>query len=201
MSFKVIDISKDLTADAPSSFYPPPQLGIYSSAAAGSGFNAAMLSTVLHCGSFALAPLYCFEKGKTINSIPLELFAGECRVIEIKTERITGEYVDRHFPKGEKRLLLKSSGRAYFDRTGAEEAAFYGYKLIGTDSVSVAGGCEHPDIYKTLLGEGLAVLENLDLSAVTPGKYFLSAFPIKIAGVEAAPVRAVLFDGYVFWSN
>ena len=48
------------------------------------------------------------ENGKTINSVPLEKFVGECRVIEVDTDMITGDYVDKHFPRGTKRILIKS---------------------------------------------------------------------------------------------
>ena len=43
----------------------------------------------------------------------------------------------------------------------------------------------------TLAG-GVAILENLDLSAVTPGSYELIALPLKLMGADSAPVRAVL---------
>ena len=109
--------------------------------------------------------------------------------------------MDKHFPKGTKRVLIKSGGRAYFEKTGAEEAAYLGYELIGTDSNSIGSAADQINPHKAILSEDIAVLENLDLSAVAPGQYFLVALPVKINGVEAAPVRAVLLDGYVFWSN
>ena len=36
------------------------------------------------------------------------------------------------------------------------------------------------------------VLENLDLRRAPPGRYELIAFPLKLMGLDAAPVRAVL---------
>jgi arylformamidase len=47
----------------------------------------------------------------------------------------------------------------------------------------------------------VSILENLELSGVKPGRYFLLAQPVKIGGVDGAPVRAVLLDGYLFWSK
>ena len=67
--------------------------------------------------------------------------------------------------------------------------------------MSVGNAADQQGPHRALLSEGVAVLENLDLSEVKPGKYFLVAAPVKISGVEASPVRAILFDGYVFWSN
>ena len=46
-----------------------------------------------------------------------------------------------------------------------------------------------------MLGNDIAVLENLDLSGVEDGNdYTLCAFPIRLDGMEAAPCRAILFE-------
>ena len=201
MDLRIIDITKDLITTETYPGDPTPELSIFSSIAGGDSCNMAKLSTTLHCGTHADAPLHFIENGKTINAVPLEKFIGECRVIEVDTEMITGEYVDKHFPKGTKRVLIKSGGKAYFEKTGAEEAAFLGYDLIGTDGMSIGSAADQINPHRAILGENVAVLENLDLSDVAPGRYFLVAMPVKINGVEAAPVRAVLLDGYVFWSN
>lgn len=201
MEFRLIDITKDLVKTEPYPGDPKPDLSVFSSFSKGDGCNMARLTTTLHCGTHADAPLHFIPGGKTINNIPLECFVGECRVVEVDTDRITGDYVDKFFPKHTERILIKSGGKAYFDKTGAEELVYIGCKLIGTDSMSVGSAHDQSGPHRALLGEDVAVLENLDLTDVAPGKYFLAAFPIKIAGVEAAPVRAVLFDGYVFWSN
>ena len=39
---------------------------------------------------------------------------------------------------------------------------------------------------------GVAILENLDLSAVMPGRYQLVALPIRFRELDASPVRAIL---------
>ena len=49
------------------------------------------------------------------------------------------------------------------------------------------------------MGAGICVLEGLDLSAVSPG--YLFAAPVKLGGLEGAPVRAVLIDDYIFWGG
>ena len=201
MDFRIIDITKDLVKTPPYPGDPVPELSVFSSFANGDSCNMARLTSTLHCGTHADAPLHFIPGGKTINAVPVDRFIGECRVIEVTTERITGDYVDKHFPKGCKRILIKSGGKAYFDKTGAEELAYYGYILVGTDSMSVGSAADQVGPHKAILGENIAVLENLNLTDVKPGKYFLIAPPVKISGVEAAPVRALLLDGYVFWSN
>ena len=44
-------------------------------------------------------------------------------------------------------------------------------------------------------------LENLDLSAVEPGDYYLIALPVKMGAIDGAPVRAVLIDDYILWNR
>jgi arylformamidase len=43
-----------------------------------------------------------------------------------------------------------------------------------------------------LFDNGAYVLENIDLRAVAPGRYELIALPQRLAGLDAAPVRALL---------
>ena len=199
-SFTLIDISKDLNTRSVYPGDPVPQFSVFSSFRTGGACNMAVLTTALHAGTHADAPLHFLPEGEDIGSLPLHPFIGECTVLEVPPGVITGQYVNEHFPPV-KRLLLKSGGRAYFDRTGAEEAAFMGLLLLGTDGMSVGGEEDQTGPHRALLGENVCILENLDLSAVKPGKYFLLAQPVKIGGADAAPVRAVLLDGYLFWSK
>jgi len=46
--------------------------------------------------------------------------------------------------------------------------------------------------HKVLAGAGIAILENLVLTHVEPGRYELIALPLKLEGMDASPVRAVL---------
>ena len=201
MGFEIIDISKDLLTSELYPGDPKPEVSVFSALARGDECNMARISATLHCGTHADAPLHFISGGNSIGAAELDRFIGECSVIKVPPGRITGQYADEFFPKGAQRLLLKSGGTAYFDKTGAEETAYLGYKLIGTDSMSIGGEEDQTSPHRALLGENVAVLENLDLTNVKPGRYFLFAPPIKITGVDAAPVRAVLISGYMFWSN
>lgn len=48
------------------------------------------------------------------------------------------------------------------------------------------------EVHQALFGGGASVLENLDLRAVPEGRYELIALPLRLVGLDAAPVRAVL---------
>jgi kynurenine formamidase len=58
-------------------------------------------------------------------------------------------------------------------------------------------GCrleEDYPVHRILLGAGVVIVEGLDLSAVTPGPYQLLCLPLRIAGGDGAPARAVLIS-------
>ena len=86
-----------------------------------------------------------------------------------------------------------------------ESSAYYiadsGIKLIGTDSQTIGIHGQNESVHKALLSADIPIIEGLDLSNVEPGTYFLMAQPLKIQGLEAAPLRAVLVKEHIFWSG
>ncbi len=71
-----------------------------------------------------------------------------------------------------------------------------GVGLVGIDTPSV----DHVrskglSAHHALLDAGMSWLENLDLTQVEAGEYFLIALPLKLTELEASPVRAVLLTG------
>lgn len=201
MELKLIDISRDLMKTPPYPGDPSPSLSLLSGFVQGDDCNVALLTTCLHTATHVDAPLHYLDGGSTVNRYPLDTFIGECHVVEMGSGMITGRTVNRYFPQGAARILVKSNGKAWFDITAAEELGFAGLRLIGTDAMSVGNAENEAAAHKGFLRCGVAILENLDLSAVKTGKYFLMAQPLKIAGVEAAPCRAVLLEDHLFWGG
>ena len=74
-----------------------------------------------------------------------------------------------------------------------ERLALRGIRLIGVDVPSV-----DPETSKSLPSHmvckrhDIRIVENLVLADVMPGDYELIALPLKLRGLDAAPVRAVL---------
>jgi arylformamidase len=66
--------------------------------------------------------------------------------------------------------------------------------LVGTDADSIAAPFDEVRPHRELARAGITVIENLNLSAIKDGEYELCAFPVKLAGLEAAPCRAILFE-------
>ncbi len=198
---QIIDISKDITRCELYPGDPEVNLTVVSNIADGADCNLSAIYTGLHNGTHADAPLHFIDGGDSIDKADLSVFIGECYVVETPQGAITGEFIDNKLPKGAKRVLFKSGGKGYFLQSAAEELSFSGVKLVGTDALSVGTQGNQIVPHKALLGENVAILENLDLSKVPEGKYFLLAQPLKIGGAEAAPVRAVLLADMVFWSG
>lgn len=196
----LIDISRD-TINSP--VYPgDPETVVerVSEIGRGDDCNLSAVSACVHAGTHADAPLHFLEDGDSIDKISPEVYIGPCTVIEVNENLITGEYVNGNFPHPCERLLIKGNGESFFMDSAAEEAAALGIRLIGTDANSIGYKGNQIKPHKAFLGKGIAVLEGLDLSAVTPGNYFLIAPPIKLGGLEGAPVRALLITDYIFWS-
>lgn len=198
---KITDISRKFFSCDIYPGDPAPEAERLTSIADGSTCNISAVHACTHTGTHADAPLHFIAEGKSIDDAELEAFIGPCTVLELPGGVITGEYVDRYFPKKCKRLLIKGGGRAFFMDSSAQELASRGLMLIGTDSLSV--GCKGNEIapHKAFLQNGVAILEGLDLGGVKAGEYFLFAPPVLYDGLEAAPVRAVLIEDYIFWSG
>jgi arylformamidase len=68
-----------------------------------------------------------------------------------------------------------------------------GVVLIGTDAASLdPQDSKTLDAHHAVRRHGLAILEGIVLDAVPPGDYELIALPLKLAGMDASPVRAIL---------
>jgi len=66
-----------------------------------------------------------------------------------------------------------------------------GVKLVGLDYLSAAGANEQVPVHRAFLDHGVVLLEGVQLSDVSPGRYELFCLPIKLAGSYGAPCRAV----------
>lgn len=198
---KIIDISKNLLSCEVYPGDPKPEAEQISVIGAQSDCNLSVLHACVHTGTHVDAPLHFIDGGDSIEKLPLEAYIGPCTVIKVKSGIITGEYIDRYFPKNCERLLIKGGGRAYFMDSSAEELVDMGIKLIGTDALSIGCKGNQTKPHRAFLSNGIAVLEGLELGEVSPGEYYLFAPPVKLDGMEGAPARAVLIDDHIFWAK
>ena len=169
--------------------------------------NVSQITTSVHAGTHMDAPVHFIQDGEGIDRIPLEVCIGPARVVGIENpERITAQELDGHNIRADERILFKTANSDRVWRTNdfqkqfvsiaADAARYLGERkprLVGVDYLSV--GAYHGDgaeTHQALLGAGIWIVEGLNLSSVQPGEYELICLPMKIAGSDGAPARAVL---------
>ena len=118
--------------------------------------------------------------------------------------RITARDIASAALQGETRILFKTRNSALlrkrdydpsfapFSVDGAKALVDLGARLVGLDYLSAAAADEQVPVHRAFLDHGVILLEGIDLSDVPPGRYELICFPVKIAGSDGAPCRAVL---------
>ena len=167
--------------------------------------NVASIAMSTHCGAHVDAPLHYDPAGASIDMLDLGDFIGPARVIEARGEGplCRFEEIASALDGAPPRLLFKLMGggdelawptgfRALAPET-VERLAQLATRLIGVDVPSI-----DPETSKSLPSHmvcrrhGLRIVENLVLASVAPGDYELIALPLKLEGLDAAPVRAVL---------
>ncbi|NIO06487.1 MAG: cyclase family protein [Deltaproteobacteria bacterium] len=167
--------------------------------------NSSGVNMSLHAGTHLDAPFHFVPDGKTIDSLPLELFLGPALVHAVDAERhITEKHVKEMDLQGVHRVLFKTRNSdllnqsefepnfVAFSADAARALVSLGVKLVGLDYLSVAHADEQIPVHRAFLDHGVALLEGVDLSKVSPGLYELICFPLRIRGVDGAPCRAVL---------
>ena len=191
-NMNIYDISKDLLNCEIYSGDPMPFIEPIRQINYGDGVNLSAIYACLHTGTHIDAPYHYNNEGQTIEKLNLEYFIGTCYVLSA-TGEINGEDVDHNISSSCERLLIKGNGGAFLTPSGAFAISRLGMKLVGTDALSIAKENDEA-VHKELLNSNVAILEGLNLINIPNGKYFLFAPPIKIAGADGAPTRAVLID-------
>jgi arylformamidase len=77
-------------------------------------------------------------------------------------------------------------------KDGAQLLVDRGVKLVGIDYLSIAPYNDARSTHEILLKAGVVIIEGLDLSKVSQGRYTLHCLPLKLAGADGAPARAIL---------
>ncbi len=186
---KIIDITRALQ-DAP--LYPDTPAAEVTGIETPNGVRVSRITAGSHCGTHADAESHFLPEGTTIDLMPLENYCGQCRVLTVPQEELIRLDDLRGRLGGAERLALHSGGVSYLCEEAAEYIVSCGIRALVTDSVSVGPLDNEASIHGILMNGGVAIIENAELDGVEDGDYLLFAFPVKIAGCDGAPVRAVL---------
>ena len=206
----IYDISLTYTEDLPTwPGDPTIQLKQISSIKKGDLANVTQLSMSVHAGTHIDAPDHFLGNGKTVEDIPMELMVGTAAVVEIPSREIitAADIQAAQIPDDVKRILIKTSNSEYWasgnkkfqedfiapDREAAKILVEMGMEVIGVDYLSVGGfHADGTEIHQALLNAGIWIIEGLDLKRAQPGKVQLICLPIKVAGGDGAPARALV---------
>jgi arylformamidase len=204
---RVIDISVMLSPDTPVWPGDTPFSCLWTwNMDEGSSVNVSAVTSSPHAGTHADTPLHVTSGAAGSESLKLDAFQGPALVIDVSDihDEITLDDIDRRTDGAAVTRLLLKTGRSIaggafpesWPRLSvdcARELVRRGNVLLGTDCPSADERDSRTlEVHHALLDHGVCVLENLDLRSVDPGEYVLDALPMKVAGLDAAPVRAVL---------
>lgn len=190
----IYDISRNIFDTPPYEGDPETYCEFVKSIDNGDEYNLSMFSMSSHTGTHIDAPFHFHPDGKRINEIRTAVFHGKCSVIT--TDRIlTGQDMERILPKCRKRLLIHTKGEGGIESSAANVIADSSLVLIGIDRQSIGADFDNERTHLALARGDVVILENLNLTGIEDGNdYTLSAFPIRLDGLEAAPCRAILFE-------
>lgn len=208
---RIYDISLPVTAGGivyPGN--PPIEIELQQALARGDGANVSSLAFGSHTATHVDAAKHFFDDGQTVDNLPLERLMGPCVVLEFdETVMAIGpDDLKRHDLTGVKRVLCKTRNSTVLQRRpafatdytyvspeGAEYLVGLGVELVGVDYLSVEQfKSGHHRTHRALLEAEVVIIEGLALGEVLPGRYQLVCLPIKLAGLDGAPARAVLID-------
>jgi kynurenine formamidase len=176
------------------------------------GYNLTRLSMTVHTGTHVDAPAHFLKDGATIDTITLDRLFGTAVMFrykqppksqEIILEDLTGEA----FELEKNCIFVMYTGIQEFAETSEYNALFpvpsnellyylvrkkikaYMTDATAVDTVSSQGNGKH----LILLKAGIPIVENLMNLHLLPEKkpFLISALPLKLAGREGAPCRAV----------
>jgi arylformamidase len=144
--------------------------------------------------------MHVMKGGAASEDLDPAAYLGPCEVVDATA--VTASTLPATLATRSERVLYRTHGAraTLFPRSfkGLSEAlarslAKNKVRLVGTDAPSMdAFDSKGLVAHKALFEGGCHVLENLDLSAAPPGRYELVALPLKVRGLCAAPVRALL---------
>jgi len=206
---QIFDLSVTLGSEAP--VYPGDPAYVREkvySLEQGDTVTVSKLTLCAHSGTHVDLPAHYLRNSPGMSEIPPGRFILPAVVAESASPRaVSREELQGLNLTAERAVLLKTANsasglvrsRRFSEKyvhlaTGAAQfLAELHVPLVGLDyySVDPFNSHDYPS-HRALLGAGVLILEGIDLAAVAPGEYTLLCLPLKLDGVEASPVRAVL---------
>ena len=209
MGMQFYDITTTMQPDMPTyDSEPGPRLTPLEQLDRGDPANVTVIQFGSHTGTHVDAPLHFLPGGEDVTRLPLDVLVGPSIVFDAgEADAVTAELLETaSLPGNVPRLLLKTRNSRFWaeDRfrtdfvalteDGADWLIRRGVRLVGIDYLSIERyHAEGHRVHKLLLAARIVIVEGLDLRGVPAGAYELACLPLKLAGAEGAPARAVLW--------
>lgn len=170
----------------------------------GSNIDLSTLHATVHLGAHTDAPRHYHPRGLTMESVRIDPYIGPCYVQSVVGKRlIETSDCEKAIRSGAQRVLFRTNSFpdpkifntdfTAFSAEAVEKLGQAGVILIGIDTPSV-DPFDSKDLpaHQSLYKHSMANLEGVVLDGVADGTYELIALPLKLAGFDASPVRAIL---------
>lgn len=184
---------------------PPVRLERTASIGPACPVNIGAIATPLHAGTHADSPFHYDAEGITSEACDLTPYLGRCVLIDVRHagDRVEMGDIDWRLLAGAERVLFRTYDRFPKDRWDSAFTAIApdviarlreaGVRLVGTDAPSLdPEQSKTMDAHREIRAGDMRILEGLVLDEVPFGEYELIALPLKIAGADASPLRAIL---------
>jgi arylformamidase len=207
---RIYDITLTVTPDLPTwPGDPPIEVERFVKMEEGAPNNVTRIAMCAHTGTHVDAPRH-FLSGDmpAVDELSLKTLTGRVYVLELlDVDNITAKVLENaDIPPRTRRLIFKTRNSRLWSNPahefredfvsvspdGAEFLVERGVKLVGVDYLSVAAFNDPVPTHQILLKAGIVIIEGLNLTEVSQGRYSLYCLPLKLAGSDGAPARAIL---------
>ncbi|MGB6500017.1 MAG: cyclase family protein [Thermoplasmata archaeon] len=203
-----IDVSMPLFEGMPAFPGDPPfRRAPFRAIARGDPYDLSTIGLGSHAGTHVDPPSHFLTRGMSVDRLELDRLNGAAHVLHVPADAVSiGPDELRSVPAGVERLLLRTANS---DRWARRLEFFEGYvaltsagaallvqrqvRCVGIDALSIESDMSGAfPVHRTLLGNGIPILEGLLLGGAPAGPYELECLPLLIRDGDGAPARAVL---------
>jgi len=173
----------------------------------GDRFNVTRVDMSVHTGTHVDAPYHCFRDGKKVHELEAHHFIGRAKVLDFShvAHKIDESNFDGIAIQKDDIILLKTSNSekvvlndfnkdyVYISKSAACFLAEKKIATLGFDyhSIDVFADKMFP-AHDALLGNGVVIIEGINLKDVEAGDYDIVALPLKIMNGDGAPARVMI---------
>jgi arylformamidase len=169
------------------------------------GVEETDLQINLHTGTHVDYPRHVVKNGRVSDDFDVSNFVGDALVVDCThvSDAILIKDLERADVKAGDWVFLHTTSSDHetfdfnFPYLSAEAAKWlrdHFVRGVGIDALGIERGQAGHPAHHALLDEGIFIIEGLRLKGVPAGRYHFVGAPLKIQGVEASLMRALLFE-------